>query len=178
MQVTSIPSRALLLAALLGVACSSGPAAPSPGARADARNLARTLASDSATSTALERVDRMVGEQRPVAAAEQLRSHAIPACERTLRAIRAVAITTAEGRVLKDMLLDTYARRIAAMRAYADQLATTEETIELLEALRAHRRREEQTARAMLEVESTARGEQPPPPTSTKLTPPRAGETR
>ncbi len=105
----------LLVGSLL-VACS-GPserAAPAEDVSADLRVILTTMIEDPARSP-LEEVDEAFRDERPVLAADLIEQGAKPATERQLRALRALSLTSAEGRRLRARAVRLYQARFDAL---------------------------------------------------------------
>lgn len=153
--------RSVLLAALLAAACDAAPVGPTPGVRADLGRLHAIIDADPATEP-LELVDRRIDDERPVHAAEMLRTTAIPAAERQVAAVRAAATTTDEGRALARRLVAAYEERVRALDAWRIVLegGAAADPIAELDALRRVRQAQEQLLAIVREMNALV----PPPP--------------
>lgn len=133
------PVSALLLCTLLACGDDDGPEPPAADLIDDVVALQRVIGDDIATGP-LEEVDEMVSEDRPVAAADLLRTGAIPAARRHLDRVKAVEPGTAEGRRLHQALVEAYEARMSSLEQYATVLDRgMVEDLALVEALGAQR---------------------------------------
>lgn len=104
----------LLVPALLALGCDDD--APSPALRADVATLRGVLLEDTAGGPIAE-VER-VADGRPVLGARLLASGAIPAARQQLERVRALAMTSEEGRGFQKTLADAYEARLRGLDAW------------------------------------------------------------
>ncbi|MFO0709203.1 MAG: hypothetical protein U0353_05155 [Sandaracinus sp.] len=120
-----IRTRALVVAALVTLGaplveagCSSG--TETPVARedqdADVRALANQILEDPARLP-LDEVDEAIRDERPVLAADLIAQGAQPATERQIAALRALEMTSSEGRRLRSRCVRLYRDRLEALES-------------------------------------------------------------
>ncbi len=104
--------------------CSSGEDATPQreDLEADARALANAMLEDPARLP-LEEVDEAFRDDRPVLAADLITQGARPATERQIERIRALEITSAEGRRLRSRCVRLYRARLTALEGMRDALS-------------------------------------------------------
>lgn len=136
-----MPAAAL---ALLAFGCGeSSEDAPAPAnVRADVGAIQLAL-SDDLSLLAIEEAERLVDDDRPVLAATRFRDGALPAARRHVERVRALALTTEEGRQLRAEAVTALEARVSALQRYAAALDRgIVEDYELAEALRVQREAE------------------------------------
>ncbi len=137
-------SSAVFLLALVAFGCEKETSPPPANLAAEAEGLNALLASDPVAS-ALEDVEYLVDQERPVHASEQLVSTVIPASTRYRETIDAFAVETSEGRRIKRRLSRALSAREEALTRYATAIGRgAVEDLELAVTFRAQREAEEE----------------------------------
>ena len=90
--------------------------------QADARALANQLLEDPARLP-LEEVDEAIRDERPVLAADLIAQGARPATERQIELLRALRMTSAEGRRLRSRAVRLHRQRLEALDALGTALS-------------------------------------------------------
>ena len=130
----------LALSPLAMVGCSGEDevAAPREDLEADARALALAMLEDPARLP-LEEVDEAFRDDRPVLAADLIAQGARPATERQIETLRALTITSAEGRRLRSRCVRLYRARVEALEGMREVLSrgTGQEDEALVRAMHA-----------------------------------------
>lgn len=154
-----------LIAALALLGCGDETEGPSPALRADLRVLHQIIANDPATEP-LELVDRRIDDERPVHAADLLRTTGIPAAERQVASLRSAQMTSDEGRGFARRLTEAYQERVDALDAYRIVLegGAQVDEVALLDALRRVRQAQEQLLGIAREMNALTPGVRTPPP--------------
>lgn len=136
-------ARALVLVALALAPCAqagcSGEAEPTgvpEDLEADVRALANQLLEDPARLP-LEEVDEAIRDERPVLAADLIAEGARPATERQIELLRALRMTSAEGRRLRSRAVRLHRQRLEALDALGAALSRGigQEDEQLVEAM-------------------------------------------
>ena len=107
---------------VLGCSGDEQVAAPREDLEADARALATAMLEDPARLP-LEEVDEAFRDDRPVLAADLIAQGARPATERQIETIRALVITSAEGRRLRSRCVRLYRARLEALEGMREVLS-------------------------------------------------------
>ena len=150
--------------ALLGVvACGAEDEGPSPSTLADLSALQRLIARDPAVEP-LSLVEERIDDERPVHAAQMLRTTGIPAARRQVEAIEGATVQTAEGRRFKRRLRDAYRARVSALEAQQEVLegGVAVDPLEQLTALRAVRQAQEQLLGVVRQMSELVPRAEPP----------------
>lgn len=129
--------------ALGAAGCSGGeaPSVPAEDVQADVRTLLEAMLDDPARLP-LEEVDEAFRDERPVRAADLIEQGAKPATARQIELLRALQMTSAEGRRLRSRAVRAYDARLTALEAMRVVLSRGigQEDDQLLEAMRADSR--------------------------------------
>ncbi len=138
-------ARVLVLAALAlvpasGAGCSGEAEAPAvpEDLQADVRALANQLLEDPARLP-LEEVDEAIRDERPVLAADLIAQGARPATERQIELLRALPMTSADGRRFRSRAVRLHRQRLEALAALGAALSRGigQEDEQLVEAMHA-----------------------------------------
>ena len=135
---------ASLLCVAVSAGCAGEDEGPSPNVLADLALLHELIDRDPSTEP-LELVERRLDDERPVHAAQMLRTTAIPAANRQVERIERAAVTSDDGRRFRRRLVAAYRTRVTALEAQQVVLegGVGADPLEELTALRAVRQAEE-----------------------------------
>lgn len=135
---------------VLLIVSACGEEGPPPSLVADLGMLHAIVDQDPAVE-ALEIVDRVVDDERPVHAAQVLRETAIPAAQSQVEIVEAANLRTEEGRRFARRLAVAYRARVSALDTYRSVLegGVSADPMETLDAIRGRREAEQQLLRVI-----------------------------